>query len=88
MSDSQKQSEPLVQFVDTPPLAPIEVPCIRWQQAGYDVYSGICPKCLPGASLVAMGNALKTEGHGHVHLNGQGCVICKCGAYLKLVLLE
>ena len=85
---SEQQPKSLIDFVDTPAVTPIEIPCVQWKQANYAVYSGICPKCRPGLSLAAIGDKIRTEGHGHIHLNEPGCIICKCGTYLKLVFAE
>ncbi len=87
---SKKQpASPLVELVDTPVTEPIRVPCVRWQQAGHDVYSAICPKCRPNVTLEALGDNIKTEGIGHVHLNDQGIGRCYCcQTYLKLYLPE
>ena len=87
MSEQQKP-QPLVEYVDTPATAPLEVPCIRWQQAGYDVYSGLCPVCRPGVTLAQVGESIQREGTGHVHVDGPGRILCKCGAHLKLVLKD
>lgn len=77
-----------IEYVDMPATPPIRVPCVRWQQAGYDVYSAICPKCSPGITAATLGEPIKAEGHGHVHTNQPGRIICKCGAYLELYLPE
>jgi hypothetical protein len=87
----RKEASPrasLVELVDTPATEPIRVPCVRWQQAGHDVFSAICPKCRPGLTLEQLGDGIQSEGHGHVHLNDEGRIICRCGAYLELYLPE
>lgn len=74
------------EWVDTPAAQPLRVRGHRWQQAGFQVISAICPKCAPDKTLESVGARIRTEGHGHVHVNQPGRVICRCGAYLEVYL--
>ncbi len=89
MKKQEQEPSPLpVEFVDTPTTKAIRIPCMKWQQAGHDVYSGLCPECAPNVTLERLGDRIKTEGHGHVHVNQPGRIICRCGTYLELYLPE
>lgn len=83
-----QEKGPLIELVDTPTTAPVRVPCVEWEQAGHPVFSGICPVCRPGLTLAGLGEAIRTEGQGHVHVNQPGKIICRCGTYLELYLAE
>jgi len=91
----------MIEYVETPKSKPIETPCVVWSQVQPDqhgsdpppIYSAPCPKCQPRLKLPEQDKLphddkqalIEIMRHLRIHLADYGCIVCSCGAYVKLV---